>query len=70
MPLYYFHNSERDDTGLELADDDAAREVAMETFGQYIRELSIDGSGATSQHMRVVEGTRAVLTLSFLASAG
>ena len=46
MPRYYFClDADDDDDGIELANDDAAREAARDLFGQSIRDGDIKEGG-------------------------
>jgi hypothetical protein len=63
MPRYFFNIEGDDDDGTELADDDAARVAARESFGTLITE----GSVASGTSMEVLDATgRRVVALKYL----
>lgn len=63
MPRYFIDSSdgarlERDDTGLELENDAAARTAALDALPDMVREVFPDGDERTfSVHVRTADGT-------------
>ena len=66
MPRYFFHAPDgRDEEGVDLPDDAAAKATARQTFGQMIADQSVDVSSAYLHVMD--ESGRAVAFLNFTA---
>jgi hypothetical protein len=62
MPRYYFHCTGDDTEGLDLPDDGAARREARATFGEMLRDGTVD----ERDYMEVVDDQgRRVAKLSF-----
>lgn len=59
MPRYYFHyeNNEfmRDEVGQELADDEAARQAALQAAGELLSEQILRGERVDLEHRIIAE---------------
>jgi hypothetical protein len=68
MPRYYFHDGSSDATGVDLANDVSARNLACETFGEQIKDVQLAAPGKTCSLRVTDEDGRAIVALTFLAA--
>jgi hypothetical protein len=68
MPMYSFNGSEREATDIDLPNDTVARQMALETFGQMIRDLAAPDRSSEECRMDVRDADGGLLfELSFVA---